>query len=44
MTPYFSYFISDLLEDTEKHIEVMNEQHVTAKQKGQALIKMGNTM
>ena len=35
-------FITGLLEDTDKHIEVTDGHHVTAKQKGQVLIKMCN--
>ena len=35
MTPEVSYFILGLLEDTDKHIEVADRHHVTAKQKGQ---------
>ena len=30
------------LEDTDEHIEVMDEHHVTANQKGQVQIKMCN--
>ena len=40
MTPEVSDFISDSLEDTNKHIEVADRHHVTAKQKGQEQIKM----
>ena len=40
MTPQVSDFILGMLEDTDKHIEVANRHHVTAKQKGQAQIKM----
>ena len=40
MTPEVSDFIPGLLEDTDKHIEVAEENHVTAKQRGQARIKM----
>ena len=40
MTPEVSYFISGLLEDTDKHIEVADGHHVAAKQKGQVRIKM----
>ena len=40
MTPYVSNFISGSLEDTDKHIEVADGHHVTAKQKGQVRIKM----
>ena len=39
MTPQISDFITGLLEDTDKHIEVTDKHHVTAKQKGQVLIK-----
>ena len=42
MTPDVSYFITDSLEDTNKHIEVVDGHHVTAKQKGQVQIKMCN--
>ena len=35
MTPEVSDFILGLLEDTDKHIEVVDRHHVTAKQKGQ---------
>ena len=35
MTPEVSDFIPGLLEDTDKHIEVADIHHVTAKQKGQ---------
>ena len=35
-----SCFIPGLLEDTDKHIEVADGNHVTAKQKGQVQIKM----
>ena len=40
MMPQVSYFIPGALEDTDKHIEVVNGHHVTAKQKGQVWIKM----
>ena len=40
MTPQVSYFIPGSLEDTDKHIEVADEHHVTTKQKGQAQRKM----
>ena len=33
MTPEVFYFIPDLLEDTDKYIEVTDGHHVTAKQK-----------
>ena len=33
-------FIPGLLEDTDKHVEVAEGNHVTAKQKGQVEIKM----
>ena len=39
MTPEFSNFIPDLLEDTDKHIEVADGHNVTAKQIGQVRIK-----
>ena len=42
MTPEVSYFIPGTLEDTDKHIEVADGHHVTAKQKGQVQIKMCN--
>ena len=35
MTPEVSDFIPGPLEDTDKHIEVADGYHVTAKQKGQ---------
>ena len=40
MTPEVSDFIRGSLEDTDKYIEVADGHHVTAKQKGQAQIKM----
>ena len=40
MTPEVSDFISDSLEYMDKHIEVADGHHVTAKQKGQVQIKM----
>ena len=40
MKPEFSDFIPGSLEDTNKHIEVSDEHHVTAKQKGEVQIKM----
>ena len=40
MTPEVSDFIPGLLEDTDKHIEVADGHHVTAKQKGPVQIKM----
>ena len=40
MTPEFSYIIPGSLEDTDKHIEVADGHHVTAKQKSQVRIKM----
>ena len=40
MTPEVSDFIPVSLEDTDKHIEVLYGHHVTAKQKGQARIKI----
>ena len=33
MTPEVSYFISGLLEDTDKHIGVVDGHHVMSKQK-----------
>ena len=36
MTPEVSDFIPGSLEDTDKHIEVVNGHHVTAKQKRQS--------
>ena len=42
MTPEVSDFIPGSLEDTDKHIEVADGHHVTAKQKGQVQIKMSN--
>ena len=38
MTPEVSDFIPGLLQDTDKHIEVADGHHVTAKQKGQVRI------
>ena len=40
MTPEVSDFIPGSLEDTDKYIEVADEHHVTAKQKGQVRIQM----
>ena len=40
MTPDVSYFIPGSLEDTDKHIEVLDRHHVTEKQKVQVRIKM----
>ena len=40
MTPQVSHFIRGSLEYTDEHIEVADGNHVTAKQKGQARIKM----
>ena len=40
MTPHISDVILHLLEDTDKHIEVADVHHVTAKQKGQVRIKL----
>ena len=34
MTPEVSDFIPDLLEDTDKHIEVADRHHIIAKKKG----------
>ena len=42
MTQEVSDFIPGSLEDTDKHIEVADRHHVTAKQKGQVRIKMCN--
>ena len=42
MTPEISYFIPCLLEDKDKHIEVADEHHVTAKKTGQVRIKFCN--
>ena len=42
MTPEVSDFIPGSLEDTDKHIEVTDGHHVTAKQNGQVQIKMCN--
>ena len=39
MTPKVSEFIPGLLEDMDKHIEVADRHHVTAKQKRQVQIK-----
>ena len=39
ITPYVSDFVPGSLEDTDKHIEVADGHHVTAKQKGQVRIK-----
>ena len=39
MTPQFSDFIPGSLEDTGKHIEVVDGHHITAKQKGRVQIK-----
>ena len=44
MTPEVSDFIPDSLEDTDKHIEVADGYHVTAKQKGQVRIKCATIM
>ena len=40
MTPEVSDFIPGSLEDTDKHIEVADGHHVTAKKSGQVRIKM----
>ena len=40
MTPKVSDFISGLLEDTDKHIEVADGHHVMVKQKRQVQIKI----
>ena len=42
MTPEVSDFIPGSLEDMDKHIEVADRHHATAKQKGQVRIKMCN--
>ena len=39
MKPEISYFITGSLEDTDKHIEVVDGHHVAAKRKGQVRIK-----
>ena len=39
MTPNISDIIPGSLEDTDKHIEVVDGHHITAKQKGQVQIK-----
>ena len=40
MTPQVSDFIPGSLEDTDKYIEVAEEHHVTAKEKGQVRINI----
>ena len=40
MTPEVLGFIPGFLEDTDKHIEVSDGNHVMEKQKGQVQIKM----
>ena len=40
MTPEVTYFVLGSLEDTDKFIEVADEHHVTAKQKGSVRIQM----
>ena len=42
MTPEVSYFIPGFLEDTDKHVELEDRNHVTGKQKGQVQIKVCN--
>ena len=42
MTPEVSYFITGLLDNTDKYIVVTDGHHVTKKQKGQGRIKMCN--
>ena len=42
MTPEVSYFIPGSLEDTDKHIEVVDGHYVTAKQKGRVRINICN--
>ena len=39
MTPEVSDFVPGLLEDTDKHIKVLDGHNATAKQKGQVRIK-----
>ena len=39
MMPEVSVFILVLLKDTDKHIEVRDEHHIAAKQKGQVQMK-----
>ena len=36
MTPQVSYFILSSLEDTDKYIEFVDENYVTAKKKGKS--------
>ena len=43
MTLEVSDFIPGLLEHTDKHINIADGHHVTAKQKGQVRIKMYNS-
>ena len=40
ITPHVSGFIPGLSEDMDRHIEVLDGHHVTAKQNGQVQIKM----
>ena len=40
MTPQISDLFSGKLEDTDKHIEVVDRNHVTAKKEGQVRIKI----
>ena len=40
MAPEVSDFITGSFKDTDKYIEVVDQHHVTAKQKGQVRIKM----
>ena len=42
MTPEVTDFVSGSLEDTDKFIEVADEHHVTAKQKGSVRIQICN--
>ena len=42
MMPQVSYFIPGALEDTDKHIEVVNRHQVTTGKKVQEQIKMRN--
>ena len=44
MTPEVSYFIPGSLENTDKHIEVTDRHHVTAKQNDQVQIKCATIM
>ena len=44
MTPQVSYFIPGSLEDIDKHIEVADGHHVSAKQNGKSQIKCATIM